>query len=199
MSIAGIVLAAGESRRMGKRNKLLETINNRPLITYAIDALILAKIDPIIVVTGYESRLLKKCLNNKELTFMHNPNFKDGMSTSLKVGISALPDHVEGAIISLGDMPLINSLQICSLIEKFNPQNNRTIIIPTSKGKHGNPVLLGSVYFPDLLNLTGDTGAKKLISNFKKEVCEVECGSAVITDVDDPVQLANLKIDKAGD
>jgi molybdenum cofactor cytidylyltransferase len=122
-----------------------------------------------------------------------NPHYAEGLSTSLRAGLRALPE-CDGAIVLLGDMPEIAPALIDRMIAAFSPEDGRAIVLATRHGKRGNPVLWARRFFADMENVTGDTGAKHLIGDNEELVCEVETDSdAVLADVDTPEELAALR------
>lgn len=186
-SVTAIVLAAGQSRRMGKDNKLLKKINGIPMIRHTVDIVQRCHMDEIIVVTGHEAKAIEVALSGTSTSFKHNELFDEGISSSLKAGISAVPLSSDAVLICLGDMPLISSDDIHSLTAAFSPADGRSICVPTYKGKWGNPVLLGKQFFSEIQDLTGDIGARHLISEYPDLVCEVEMSSdGVLSDFDNP-------------
>jgi molybdenum cofactor cytidylyltransferase len=188
--IAAVVLAAGQSRRMGKSNKLLAIIDGKPMVRRSVEAIIASAASPIIVVLGHQGEAVKAALDDLELTFVENPNYGDGLSTSLVRGISALDRSSDGAVVMLGDMPAVKGEQIDQLIAAFDPVEGRGICVPTSKGKRGNPVLWGQRYFEEMKNMAGDAGAKHLIGEHEDDVCEVAVDDgSVLLDIDTPEAL----------
>ena len=120
-----------------------------------------------------------------------NKEYLKGQSSSLQIGISALPEECDAAVVILGDMPDINSTLINQLIENYNPSDNKSIIIPTYKNKKGNPVLIDREFFPDILSIKGDKGAKDIIKVNKKYINEIpQKQSAIINDIDTKEDLA---------
>ncbi len=105
---------------------------------------------------------------------VRNPDFADGLSTSLKRGLAALPADIDGVVVCLGDMPLVAGRDLDRLIAAFNPLEGRAIIVPTRHGKRGNPVLWATRFLPEMAELAGDVGAKHLIGEHADLVCEVE-------------------------
>tara|TARA_Y100001960_G_C14762785_1_gene875054 strand:+ start:1468 stop:3117 length:1650 start_codon:yes stop_codon:yes gene_type:complete len=191
--IASIILAAGQSRRMGDKNKLLEYFNDKPIINHSIDSALLAKINPIHVITGYqEKEILAVATKNKDITFVHNPEYENGMSTSIKAGLRSLPEEIDAVLILLGDMPLVDVSIIERLITNFNPQAGQSIGVPVTKGKRGNPILWSKQYFQEIEKISGDVGAKHLIGEFSEGVYEIECDKSVITDIDTPENLRKI-------
>ncbi|HWV82795.1 MAG TPA: molybdopterin-binding/glycosyltransferase family 2 protein [Hyphomicrobiaceae bacterium] len=192
--IASIVLAGGRSTRYGQRNKLLEALDGVPLVVRAVQAALASRASPVIVVTGYEAPAVENALAGLDVRIVHNPDFADGLSTSLKTGIAALPDDVDGAIVSLGDMPRIEARHLDRLISAFSPKEGRGIVVPIHLGKRGNPVLFARAYFPELLAIEGDTGARHIIAASASEVAEVDLGTdAIFLDIDTPEALDRAK------
>ena len=105
--IAAIILAAGRSERMGLENKLLAEIAGKPMLAHVVENVLASGADPVVVVTGHEAEKVEKALLNQNLNFVDNPQYMNGLSTSLKVGLAALPDDVDACLICLGDMPLV--------------------------------------------------------------------------------------------
>jgi molybdenum cofactor cytidylyltransferase len=191
--VAAIVLAAGSSSRMGT-NKLLAEIEGKPMILRVVEAATSAQARPIIVVTGHQDDALRTALSGKSVTFAHNPDYVDGLATSLKAGIAALPATIDGVLICLGDMPDISTAHLERLISAFDPLEGRSICVPVFSGKRGNPVLWGAEYFDEIRSLKGDVGAKHLIGEHADEVCEVAMpDDATLNDIDTPDALAKRR------
>jgi molybdenum cofactor cytidylyltransferase len=192
--IASIVLAGGRSTRYGSRNKLLERLDGVPLVVCAVRAALASRASPVIVVTGHQAAAVEQALAGLDVRIVHNPDFAEGLSTSLKVGIAALPGDVDGAIVSLGDMPRIEGRHLDRLIAAFSPKEGRGIVVPVHLGKRGNPVLFARVYFPELLAIEGDTGARHIIAASASEVAEVDLATdAIFLDIDTPEALERTK------
>ena len=125
------------------------------------------------------------------MQFVHNPDYEQGLSTSLKAGIAAVPSDVDGAVICLGDMPQVSAALIDRLIEAFDPERGALIAVPTVDGKRGNPVIWSRRFFPDLSALEGDVGARHLIGTYVDGVAEVPVtGPGAVLDIDTPDALA---------
>lgn len=191
--IAALVLAAGQSRRMG-RNKLLEPIDGKPMIAHTVEAIAASAARPIVVVLGNEAEKVRAALSHLPVEFVENADYADGLSTSLRRGIERLPDSADGALVCLGDMPRVKPAQIDRLIAAFNPTEGRAIVVPTWTGKRGNPVLFGAQFFHDMRTVAGDVGARHLIGLHQDEVREVPMeDDAVLIDIDTPDALARLR------
>ena len=192
--IAALLLAAGQSRRMGGPNKLLAEIDGVPMVTRVAQRLLAARARPIIAVLGNQAEMVDAALGKLPVERVRNPEFAAGLSTSLKRGIAALPPDLDGVIICLGDMPLISGRHLDRLIAAFNPLEGRAIIVPTRRGKRGNPVLWSKRFFPEMAELAGDVGAKHLIGEHAELVAEVEMDDdAVLVDIDTPEALDAFK------
>jgi molybdenum cofactor cytidylyltransferase len=173
------------------RNKLLEPLKGKPLVRHVAEAAVASSASPLVVVTGNESAQVQAALHGIEARFVHNPDYSKGLSTSLKRGLSALPDDVDAALILLGDMPMVGPHLIDTLIAAFNPGEDRAICVGTRGGRRGNPVLWARRFFPEMLTIEGDTGAKHLMGAYPELVCEVEAADdAPLTDIDTPDALA---------
>ena len=192
--IAALVLAAGQSRRMGAVNKLLIAIDGKPMLRHAVDAVLSAGIAPVVVVTGHEHAEVEAALAGLPVAFAANPDYAQGLSTSLRHGLAALPKGIDGALVVLGDMPRVEPAELRAIVGAFSPNEGRAIVVPTRHGKRGNPVLWGRQFFAEMQELGGDVGARHLIGAYPEAVAEVEmAGDGVLTDIDTPQALARLK------
>jgi len=188
--IAAIVLAAGQSRRMG-RNKLLIELDGATLVERAVDAALASQAAPVIVVLGHQATEIAARLAGRPVVLVENPDYAQGLSTSLKRGLAALPETADGAVICLADMPGIGRQLIDRLIAGFSPVEGREIILPIRNGKRGNPVLWSRRFFPELQSVSGDTGAKHVIGAYPEYVTEIEApDDGVLIDLDTPEALA---------
>ena len=191
--IAGLVLAAGRSSRMGALNKLLIAIDGKPMVRHAVEAVLGARLSPVVVVTGHERDKVEEVLKDLPIKAFHNKDFLGGLSTSLRVGLAALNEDCDGVLVALGDMPRVTAADVAKLVVAFNPVEGRAIIVPTRHGKRGNPVLWGRQFFAEMRRIGGDIGARALIATHAEAVAEVEMDSdAVLTDIDTPQALARL-------
>jgi molybdenum cofactor cytidylyltransferase len=192
--IGALLLAAGQSRRMGGPNKLLAELDGVPMVAHVARRLLASRARPIIAVLGNQAEAVDAALGKLPVERVHNPEFAGGLSTSLKRGITALPPDLDGVIVCLGDMPLISGRHLDRLIAAFNPLEGRAIVVPTRRGKRGNPVLWSSRFFPEMAALAGDVGAKHLIGEHAELVAEVEMDDdAVLVDIDTPEALDALR------
>lgn len=191
MKVAAIVLAAGRSSRMAPRNKLLELVEGKPIVAHVAGVALASGADPVIVVTGFDAPRIEQALRDLKVTIAPNPGFEEGLSTSLRRGLVALPRDSDGALILLGDMPAVEVEVIRALIAAFTGRD--AICVPVHRGKRGNPVLWGRSYFAEMMRLAGDVGAKQLLAKHRDCVTEVAVGSnGIFADVDTPSDLARL-------
>jgi len=149
------------------------------------------------VVIGHEGAAVRAVLEGAGVRFVDNPHFDEGLSASLKVGIAAVSADADGAIVLLGDMPAVTTEHINQVIAGFNPVEGRSICVPTTRGKRGNPVLWGRDYFAEIAAQSGDVGARHLIGAHAEAVCEVALeDDSIFVDVDTPEALQAYR-DKA--
>ncbi len=191
--VAGIILAAGLSSRMGS-NKLLAEIDDVALIRKTLDAALASDLEPVIIVTGHQAGEIRKALEGVDVAFAHNPQYAEGLSSSLRTGIASVPENADGALVLLGDMPEIPTSLIERMLAGFSPDDGRAICVATAEGKRGNPVLWARQFFAEIEQVNGDSGAKHLIGAHDGFVCEVQADGVVFYDVDTPEALAALKL-----
>jgi molybdenum cofactor cytidylyltransferase len=189
-NVAAIILAAGQSRRMGGPNKLLARFDGEPLIRRMAKRALASKASPVVVVTGHRAADISAALDGTKVVIVHNPDFAEGLATSLKAGLHAVPEEAGGALVLLADMPEITTAIIDRLIEAFRARPAPAIVLPTIAGKRGNPVLWSRAFFPELMTVTGDTGARHILARHEATVERIEIGSAAGVDVDTPEALA---------
>ena len=188
--IAALVLAAGQSRRMGSRNKLLASVDGVPMVVRAVDAAMPGVNAGVYVVTGHEHEQVAGALAGRDVQVVHNPRYAEGLSTSLSRGLAALTQDVDGVLICLGDMPRVTTAHIESLVEAFNPLEGRAICVPMWEGKRGHPVLWARRFFAEMADIKGDVGARHLLGEYAELVCEIPVtDDGVLLDVDSPAAL----------
>jgi molybdenum cofactor cytidylyltransferase len=188
--VAALVLAAGRSTRMGGPNKLLAEIGGRALVRIAVDEALASRASPVVVVTGHQREHVEAALQGAKVKTVHNPDYAEGLSTSLRTGLNALPADVDGVVVLLADMPQVDVTLIDRLIAAFDPEKGALAVVPTIEGKRGNPVLWSRRFFPELAAVEGDVGARHLIGRYAEAVVEVPVtGSAALADVDTPEAL----------
>jgi len=188
-----ILLAAGESKRMNGENKLVKEINGIPLIKYSVKNILGSAVDELIIVVGHENEIIQNILDkNKKIKFIYNKDFSNGISTSIKIGLSQISQKSKNFFISLADMPNVNQNIYNKLIKaknnynlKLKPEDKKEIVIPTSDNKDGNPVLFSIFMKNNVMEISGDQGAKEIIENNKTKVLRVPfVGAGVVLDFD---------------
>ena len=198
--VAAIVLAAGRSTRMGGPNTLLAELRGRPLVRIAVEQALASPARPVIVVTGHQRAEIEAALRGLDVVLVHNPDYAEGLSTSLRAGLSAVAADADGALVLLADMPHVDAALITKLLAAFDPEKGTLVVVPTIAGKRGNPVLWSRRFFPDLMAIEGDVGARHLIGRYAEAVTEVPLnGKAPLADIDTPDALiaARAEIEQA--
>ena len=190
--IKKILLAAGQSKRFGDKNKLSAKINGKPIINHILDTLF-EIFDPseLIIIVGYEHKKIKNLIFNKDIKILENIDYKRGIGTSISLGVKHLETDVNGVMIVPADMPYINSKDLINLEKKFIEFNCEKVIMPEHNSRTGNPVILPRIYFNILKNLKDDFGAKSLIR--KKDIITVKTGFGTIFDIDTKEELNKPK------
>jgi len=192
--VAAVVLAAGRSTRMGAVNKMLAEIGGKPLVRIAAEQAVASHAKPVIVVSGHEREKVEAALKGLPVRLVHNSDYAEGLGTSLKAGIAAVPADADAAIVCLGDMPQVDAALINRLIAGLDPERGALVVVPTIDGRRGNPVVWSRRFFHDLMSIQGDIGARHLIGSYAEAVVEVPvAGEAALTDVDTPESLLAVK------
>jgi molybdenum cofactor cytidylyltransferase len=192
--VAAIVLAAGRSTRMGAENKLLADVGGTPMVRLVVQAALASKARPVLAVTGHQAAEVGSALAGLDAALVANPDYATGLASSLKAGIRALPGDCSGVVVLLGDMPGIMPEHLDRLIETFVAGNGTAIVAPTYGRERGNPVVWPAAFFPGLLQLEGDAGARRLLVEHAGQVALVDLGTdAVLADIDTPEQLARTR------
>ena len=191
--VAAVILAAGRSTRMEGANKLLARQGGEPVIVRVAKAALTSGAGPVIVVTGFEAAKIEKALGGLDVRLIDNPDYADGLSTSLRVGITAvgaIGAEASGALVLLGDMPRVSAGLIDALIERFRAEGKNAICRPVLGGRPGNPVLWPKDLFGEMMAIEGDTGARGLFERYPDRIRLVETGEdAIHFDIDTPGDL----------
>ncbi len=190
-AVSALILAAGQSSRMAPRHKLLERdASGIPMIARVADHLLASRARPIRVVVGHRAAEITAALDGRPVQFVHAADYAAGLSASLRAGLAAVTERA--ALVVLGDMPLVTGASIDRLIEAYDPDEGRLIVVPTHDGQWGNPVLWDARYFPAMMALTGDSGARKLLRQHADAVAEIPLDESVLRDFDTVESLAAL-------
>jgi molybdenum cofactor cytidylyltransferase len=173
----------------------LAELNGKPLVRIVAEQALASKAQGVVVVTGHQADQVERALQGLNVTFVRNPDFAEGLASSVKSGIAAVPQSADGAVICLGDMPLISAHLIDRLIETFAPDRGNLIAVPVSDGRRGNPVLWSRRFFNELMTLDGDIGARHLIAKHSEAVAEVPVeGLEAFLDIDTPQALEAARL-----
>ncbi len=199
--ISAIVLAAGESIRMGSTNKLLLPLGGRPLIAHVVESIRSSCVHEVVVVTGYEADLLGRVLADHDVRVTHNPDYRNGMATSIQTGIEAACPEASGYMICLSDLPRITTPEFDRLICAFHAAlalEERAIVRPTYQGDPGHPVVLASGYREEIMAQKVSTGCRNIVRRSRARVREIAWETNhVVRDVDNPEAYADLAADWA--
>lgn len=164
-SIAGVVLAAGMSTRFGA-NKLLSPLDGKPLLGWVLEAALASRLKRIVVVLGHQAERVRTeladLLDDGRAEAIINPRFAEGQSTSVVAGLEAVRGEFTAAMFLMGDQPLLDAGIIDRLIDAHG-DGAMDICLPAVKGRRRNPVIFSRRFFPDILALSGDTGARAII------------------------------------
>ena len=186
--ISAVILAAGESRRMGKQNKLLLPIGGEALLVKLVASVCASDVGQVLVVIGHEAEKIRRELNEFPLNFVYNPNFSEGMTTSIKYGVKVVSHECDGLLICLGDMPFINTSEINKLIHAYAKNRIKgegLIVVPVFKRQRGNPVLFSIEFRNDILEHKIESGCKEVIMKNSDSVMEIEMDDEkMLLDVD---------------
>lgn len=171
IKIPAILMAAGKSTRMGK-NKLLLPFDDHSVIAETCDRLLASHVSKVIVVLGNDQDKVREQLANKNVEFVINPNYADGMMTSLQAGMSYLPIDAKFFMVALGDQPLVTTSVYNTLIEA-TAYTSHKIFIPTYGRERGNPIVLSSEFIDEMLEMDGDVGGRVIIKKYPEEIQEI--------------------------
>lgn len=194
-AIAAIILAAGSSSRMGEgRHKLLLPLGGQAVLAHVVAATLASEARPVVIVLGHQAELVRASIDAyagyPALTIVENPAYQQGMSGSLRLGLQTLlaeqsfGQQPAGALIVLGDQPLMTA-QVLDRLIATRETTGKAIVAPLYDGKRGNPVLFDARLFPELLNVTGDEGGRRVVEQHRADMATIEMDDALTSyDVD---------------
>ncbi len=188
---AVVVLAAGASRRFGSQ-KLLADLGGEPVVRRSVRHLLEAEPDELLVVVGREGERVGDALAGLAARVVVNRRWNEGLSSSLRTGITALSDDVDAAMIALGDQPGVRSADVRALLTA-RASSGREIVVPVYRGERGHPVTFSRSVFPELLDVGGDRGARDVIARDPARVLTVEFDAPPPADVDTLDALRSLR------
>jgi len=192
---AGIILAAGTSTRFGSLKHMFR-VGEKTILSMVIDASVKSNLDRIVLVLGYRSDTIMTAidnhLQNPKIRTVINTRYQDGMSSSLQCGMMEIKDEFPSVMIILGDHPLLDTNTINILLDRFR-SSDKAICVPAYKGKRGLPVCFGNRFYADIMNITGDIGARHIIQKNPEQVLTVEVDNPdCLFDVDNDDDVAQL-------
>jgi molybdenum cofactor cytidylyltransferase len=188
--ISGVVLAAGTGSRFGSTKQIV-VVDGKPLAQHAIDTLVSAGADEIVVVTGHDAVKVASALTlPPQARIVYNAGFKDGQATSLAAAIHALDDDSEAAVILMADQPGVTADVIRSLISRFRATRKQVVRAMYNDGL--GPSLLSREIYAEAGHLHGDVGARELIASHPDWVEEVQVAADAPPDVDTPGDVQRL-------
>jgi len=182
--ISAILLAAGQSKRMGGENKLTKETQGVPLIKHSVKNILTSSVDELIIVLGYQKEIIEKIIDkNEKIKFVFNKNFESGMASSIKIGLDNLSEETEIFFICLGDMPNVDKEIYNQLINLSFNNKDKEIFVPYYQEKQANPILFSKKMRSKIKKIEGDFGAKKIIAEHEKKVFKLSIqNKGVITD-----------------
>jgi len=189
--VGGVVLAAGQSTRMGT-NKMLLELGGRTLVRRAVSTALSAGLDPVLVVVGHESERVQAELTDLACGSVLNPEYASGMNTSLRSGIQALPGDVAGAMVVLGDMPLVDAPMLRALVTAFR-RSGAPLAVSTYGDVVAPPILYGRELFAELRALEAQACGKSVIKRHRGEAAEVAWPREILTDLDSPADVQRIR------
>lgn len=194
--VSAIVLAAGESRRMGEANKLLLPFGGRPLVEHVVRAVTASDVDEVIVVLGHEAEAVRSIVDGYPVRVARNDAYAEGMTTSILAGVQAASSEAEGFMICLSDLPLIEPAEFTTIADAFRNAfavDPDCIVRPVHEGTPGNPVVFSAAYRAAILDHQGLVGCKGLVKQHRDHVVETAMTrDHVVRDVDTPEAYARL-------
>ncbi len=191
--IKKILLAAGNSKRYGNKNKLAEKFKGKHLIQHIRDTLLKAfNPSELLVILGHDSKTIRDLIDNKDIKIINNKKYRNGIGTSISIAIHHLDINIQGVMIIPADMPLISAEDLMKLEKEFIAHNCKKVVLPKYKYKIGNPVILPKSYFALLKNLKEDFGARSQIK--ENDIVKVDCEIGTVFDIDTSKALAKANI-----
>lgn len=183
--ISAILLAAGESRRMGEFKQLLR-LGDKSFVEHCVDNLLASRVDEVIIVTGHRELEVRRAVGDRPVRFAHNAEYQSGMASSIKCGVQALPESTRACVLALVDQPQIGADVINLVIETYEKAPT-IIVIPTYGGRNGHPILLEVSLKEEILTMNPEQGLRQVVRAHLDQVARVEVSSrAVLEDCDLP-------------
>lgn len=192
-TVSAVLLAAGESRRMGEVNKLELLVDGIPLLRRTAEVLLASGVQEIVVVLGYQADKAGAILEGMPLNFVYNENYLDGHMTSVSQGLLSLSQPCDGVMICMSDRPLLETEDVNALIDAFGKRSHGSVLVPTYQGKRGNPIVIDYQQRQEVFNGERDLACQNLIENDPELVSSFEMSNNhVVVDLDTPEEYAAL-------
>jgi molybdenum cofactor cytidylyltransferase len=199
--ITAVLLAAGESRRMGEFKQLLR-LGGKTFVEHCVDNLLASTVDDVIVVTGHRELEVVRAIANRPVKIVHNPDYQCGMASSIKQGVRHVSENADACLISLVDQPRIDTVVIDRLVQVYkdgvykdgaSDGGRLLIVIPTYEERSGHPILLDLALREDILTMDVDVGLRQVVSAHSGSITRVPVSSAdVLEDCDLPEDYERL-------
>jgi molybdenum cofactor cytidylyltransferase len=183
--ICAIVLAAGESRRMGS-HKLLLPFGSKTVIAHIVDQLLRSVVNKVLVVVGHDEERVAEQLSGSSVEVVTNPNYRAGMLSSVRCGLQALPQECEAVVVALGDQPAITAELVNEMVQSFG-STDKGILLPVYRGNRGHPITFSTTYRNEILTHYDDVGLRGLLHAHPDDILELDVSTpAVLSDMDYP-------------
>jgi molybdenum cofactor cytidylyltransferase len=189
--VAGVILAAGTSTRMG-RNKLLLDLEGRSVLRRAVDTALAAGLDPLLVVVGHQREQAEAELRDLRCRLVANPDYQSGVNTSLRTGIRAVPDGCPAAVVMLADMPLVTPAMLRTILERYR-DGSAPLVVSSYDGVDAPPILYDRSLFDELRVLEGEGCGKKVVKRHSDEALRLPWPALALTDLDLPADVERVR------
>lgn len=181
--IWAMILAAGESKRMGKP-KLLLPFGDKTIIETIVETVVSSKVEKTLVILGSDRKKIEERIKNYPVKIVYNRDFRSGMLSSVQCGFRALPEEIRAVLVVLGDQPKISTIVINKLIDAYK-SSGKGIVLPVYKKERGHPVLIDVKYGEEVENLSPEIGLRGTVYNHPEDILEVEVETpSIFQDID---------------
>ena len=195
--VAGVVLAAGTSSRMG-RNKLLLEVAGQSVLRRAVVTAVEAGLDPVLVVLGHESERARAEVESLRCEVVLNPDFQEGIHSSLRTGIAAVPARCVAAVVLLADMPLVEARMIRTLVQRHEAERP-ALVVSDYEGVDAPPILYDRQLFGELRVLEGEGCGKRVVKRHTAEAVRIRWPARALTDLDLPEDVERVRAELGGE
>lgn len=190
--ISAVLLAAGESRRMGDFKQLLR-FGAKTFVERCVDQLLASRVDEVIVVTGHRESEVRRAVGDRLVKFAHNADYRSGMTSSIQCGVRASGESAQALIVALVDQPRIGAEIVNRLVEMYEEPSHPMIVIPSYQGRNGHPILIDLRLKEEILNLQPTESLRQVVRAHSDEIVRIEIASpAVVEDCDLPEDYERL-------